>query len=91
MSQSRPAPLPSKRQALHAMALSLAGLAALAAPALAQPAATPTQRSITLQGEGQASAAPDIAVISGGTQVQARTRARPWTAIRAPCGRSSRR
>jgi uncharacterized protein YggE len=73
MRQSRPDRLPSKRQALHAMALSLAGLAALAAPAFAQPAAAPTQRSISIQGEGQASAAPDLAIISGGTQVQART------------------
>lgn len=69
--------LPSKRQALHAIALSLGGLVALAGPALAQGAASAQAnaqpRSITLQGEGQASAAPDLAVVSGGTQVQART------------------
>lgn len=64
--------LPSKRQALHAAALSLGSLLALAAPALAQQGDSP-QRSITLQGEGEASAAPDLAVIIGGTQVQART------------------
>jgi uncharacterized protein YggE len=73
MTKTPPTALPSKRQALHAMALSLAGLAALASPVFAQGAQPATPRAITLQGEGQASAAPDLAVISGGTQVQART------------------
>jgi uncharacterized protein YggE len=66
-----PSALPSKRQFLGAVALALSGLA-LAGPALAQQPQMPP-RTITMQGEGQAAAAPDLAVIAGGTQVQART------------------
>lgn len=65
--------LPSR--ASRALAISLSGLVTLAQPALAQQAATapvPT-RSITLQGEGQAGASPDLAVVTGGTQIQSRT------------------
>jgi uncharacterized protein YggE len=51
--------------------LAFAVLAATLGPAAAQPAASP--RQVSIQGEGQASAAPDEAVIGGGTQVQART------------------
>jgi len=51
--------------------LAFAVLAATLGPAAAQSAASP--RQVSIQGEGQASAAPDEAVIGGGTQVQART------------------
>ncbi len=51
--------------------LAFAALAATLAPAAAQ--STAPQRQVSIQGEGQASAAPDEAVIGGGTQVQART------------------
>jgi uncharacterized protein YggE len=54
-------------------ALALAGLIALAAPAVAQQPPVVPPRTITMQGEAQATAAPDLAVVSGGTQVQART------------------
>ncbi|WP_204316495.1 hypothetical protein, partial [Stenotrophomonas maltophilia] len=65
--------LPSR--ASRAFAISLSGLVTLAQPALAQQAAAaPAQtRSITLQGEGQAGASPDLAVVTGGTQIQSRT------------------
>jgi uncharacterized protein YggE len=53
------------------LALAFAALAASLAPAAAHTA--PTPRQVSIQGEGQASAAPDEAVIGGGTQVQART------------------
>lgn len=52
-------------------ALAFAALAATAIPASAQ--SPGTQRQISIQGEGKASAAPNEAVIGGGTQVQART------------------
>ncbi|MGU9981268.1 SIMPL domain-containing protein [Phreatobacter sp. HK31-P] len=57
--------------AVSLMALSLGVLLALAPPASAQvPAAV---RQVTVHGEGQAAAAPDEAMIGGGTQVQSRT------------------
>ena len=56
-----------------APALALAGVMALAVPAGAQQAPVVPPRTITMQGEAQAVAAPDLAVVSGGTQVQART------------------
>ncbi|WP_439575706.1 SIMPL domain-containing protein [Phreatobacter sp.] len=65
--------LPRRRRllAVAVAGLTVAGLAMAAAPAAAQerhPA-----RSVTMQGEGNASAAPDHAVVVGGTQAQART------------------
>lgn len=69
MASSTLHPRLSRRLPLAAFAL--AAFAATLAPAAAQSAASP--RQISIQGEGQASAAPDEAVIGGGTQVQART------------------
>ncbi|WP_170181757.1 SIMPL domain-containing protein [Phreatobacter stygius] len=63
--------LPSR--AGRALAISLSGLVTLAQPALAQPAPVAEPRLITMQGEGQAAANPDLAVVTGGTQIQART------------------
>lgn len=64
---------PSARRTLQAIALSLATLA-MAAPASAQErASTVPPRTISVSGEGQAAAAPDLAIVAGGTQVQART------------------
>lgn len=65
--------LPPRRRGV--LALAMAGLALAATPALAQergPERAPV-RSVTMQGEGEASAAPDHALVSGGTQAQART------------------
>lgn len=54
--------------------LPLAALAFVALAATLAPAAAQTSpRQVSIQGEGQASAAPDEAVIGGGTQIQART------------------
>lgn len=68
--EPRPA---SARRTLQAIALSLATLA-MASPASAQSTApTIPPRTISVSGEGQAAAAPDLAIVAGGTQVQART------------------
>ncbi|MGQ3356964.1 MAG: SIMPL domain-containing protein [Phreatobacter sp.] len=69
MASSSLRPRPSRRLPLAGLAF--AALAATLAPAAAQSTTSP--RQISIQGEGQASAAPDEAVIGGGTQVQART------------------
>ena len=57
----------------RALAISLSGLVTIAQPALADTDARQPQRTIVMQGEAQASANPDLAVVTGGTQVQART------------------
>lgn len=63
----------TRRTASLATALACTALIALAAPAIAQQAPAVPARTITMQGEAQAAAAPDLAVVSGGTQVQGRT------------------
>lgn len=60
-------PWPSRRS----LAVAAAGLMLVAAPAFAQE--RPQVRSVTMQGEGEASAPPDHALVAGGTQAQART------------------
>lgn len=59
------------RRRLLAAALGLAVLLPVAAPAAAQSSAPP--RQVSVNGEGQAAAAPDEAMIAGGTQIQSRT------------------
>ncbi|MFN3855962.1 MAG: SIMPL domain-containing protein [Phreatobacter sp.] len=63
------APFVSPRRRMLAAALAILALSSL--PAVAQE--RPAVRSVTMQGEGEASAAPDHALVAGGTQSQART------------------